>query len=101
MLTAEIPQKDLGRTQAFLSYDSLEEVNAIDTERQFRYHPTDKYFTPSATFHNRALMLGVGPSSRAICDELKSRGYIGIVEIETINPRHGVNQIRGRPVVPA
>ena len=101
MTVADIPRKELGRTEAFLSYDNLSEINGINPERQFRYATRGTY-TPSAEFHNSALMLGIGKNSaRAICEELKSKGYIGLVEIETINPRMGVNQIRGRPVVPA
>ncbi len=101
MTQTKAPPAELGRSKAFLSYDSLPEVNAIDPQRQFRYHPTDVSYTPSATFHNRALMFGIGSSAEAICEELKGRGYIGLVEIQTINPRIGVNQIRGRPVVAA
>lgn len=101
MLPIEVPQRELGRTQAFLSYDTLEEINSINPQRQFKYHPTDIYYIPSATFHNRALMLGIGKeSARNICEELKRKGYIGLVEIIIINPRLGVNQVRGRPVVP-
>ncbi len=101
MVTTDIPRRELGRTEAFLSYDSLAEINGIDPNRQFKYAARETY-TPSAEFHNKALMIGVGESSaKAICAELRSKGYIGLVEIETINPRMGVNQIRGRPVVPA
>jgi hypothetical protein len=98
---AIIPRKNLGRTEAFLSYDSLAEVNAIDKTRQFKYATRETYI-PSAEFHNRGLILGiVENSAREICYELKLRGYIGLVEIEIINPRMGVNQIQGRPVVVA
>lgn len=100
MTDVEIPRRELGRTEAFLSYDTLAWVNSIDSGRQFRY-AQEQTFTPSATFHNGALMLGLGPSAEAICAELRERGYIGLVEIEHINPREGVNQIRGRPLVRA
>ena len=96
-----IPRAQLGRTEIFLSYDSLSDVNAIDPRRQFKY-ATGGHYTPSAEFHNRALFFEIGETSaKVICDELKSRGYIGLVEIETTNPRLGVNQVRGRPVVAA
>lgn len=85
--------------EAFLSYDSLSVVNRIDPQRQFKYAEA-RFYTPSATWHNRGLMLGIGTSAKLICDELRDRGYIGLVEIETINPKPGVNQIRGRPIVP-
>lgn len=98
MVKTKFPPRSIGRTEAFLSYDTLRKVNAIDPKRQFKYAPERKY-TPSATFHGRALMRGIGPSAPAICEELKQRGYIGLVEIEIINPQEGVNQIRGRPVV--
>ena len=55
----------------------------------------------SATWHNRGLILSIGASAEPICDGLRSKGYIGLVEIEIINPRLGVNQIRGRPVIAA
>ena len=92
------PRRALGRTEAFLSYDSLNEVNSIDSQRQFQY-ANERTYTPSATFHNRALMFGIGESSKEICDELKRNGYIGLVEIKVINQREGINKIRGRPVV--
>ncbi len=100
MVQTEVPSAELGRSEAFLSYDSLISVNEIDPQRQFKYAPEETY-TPSATFHNRALFFGIGASAEAICKEVKGRGYIGLVEIETINSRRGVNQIRGRPVVAA
>ncbi len=102
MPQTEMPRRSMGRTEAFLSYSTLEKVNAIDPKRQFKYHPTDRFYTPSETFHNRALMLGIcKESAEAMCEELKEKGYIGLVEMTVINPRMGVNQIRGRPVVPA
>jgi len=101
MAQTEVPRAELGRSEAFLSYDSLPDVNVIDPQRQFKYHPTDAHYIPSATFHNGALMFGIGPSAETICEELRQKGYIGLVGIETINPRIGVNQIRGSPVVPA
>ncbi len=101
MAMVKIPPRQLGRTDAFLSYDTLEGVNSIDSDRRFKY-ATRAHYTPSATFNNRALMFGIGEeSARAISEELKSRGYIGLVEIKVINPRMGVNQISGRPVVRA
>jgi len=99
-MARELPPEDLGRTRAFLSYDSLGEVNAVDPERQFKY-ARGGFYVPSATFENRALILGIGPSSNAICEELLEEGYIGLVGIKVINPRRGVNQIRGRPLVRA
>lgn len=102
MPQVEMPTREVGRTQAFISYDSLEFVNSVDPQRQFEYHPTDRYYSPSVTFHNRALMFGIPKETgRAICEELKARGYIGLVEIKVTNPRMGVNQLRGRHVVPA
>lgn len=48
------------------------------------------------------MFFGIGENSaKSICDELKSKGYIGLVEIEIINPKEGVNQIKGRPIIPA
>lgn len=100
MAKLEIPRAELGRTEAFLSYNSLKGINVIDPQRQFKYAHEGTY-TSSATFHNRALMFGIGEkSARAICEELKSKGYIGLIEIEIINPKQGVSQIRGRPIVP-
>ena len=82
MVVTGIPRKELGRTEAFLSYDNLSEINCIDPNRQFRY-ATRGFYTPSAEFHNRALMLGIGENSyRTICEELKNKGYIGLVEID-------------------
>ncbi|MDP2925609.1 MAG: hypothetical protein Q8N99_04515 [Nanoarchaeota archaeon] len=100
MAIVKMLRQELGRTEAFLSYDTLSEVNSIDPQRQFKY-AEERYYVPSATWHNRGLMLGIGASAKPICDELRSRGYIGLIEIETINPRLGINQIRGRPVVPS
>lgn len=95
----EVPSADLGRTRAFLSYDSLSDVNAIDSKRQFK-HAHEEFYVPSATFHNRALMSGIDAESASqMCNELMKNGYIGLVEMEIINPRHGVNQIRGRPII--
>lgn len=100
MLQIKAPPKEIGRTQAFLSYDTLEDVNAIDPERQFEYHSTDRKYIPSAEFHNRALMLGIPKETAGvICKELQAKGYIGLVEIEVVNPKSGVNQLQGRPVV--
>ena len=100
MVVTDTPPRELGRTEAFLSYDSLSEVNSRDPQRQFKY-AEEKFYVPSATWHNRGLMLGIGASAESICSELRNRGYIGLIEIKTINPKPGINQIRGRPVVPA
>ena len=55
MTVADIPQVELGRTEAFLSYDSLSEVNGIDPQRQFKYAEKGFYIL-SVTWHNRGLM---------------------------------------------
>ena len=99
MTQVKVQGAELGRSQSFLSYDSLAEINSIDPERQFKYAP-ERYYTPSAEFYNRSLFFGIGEASaQSICDELKQRGYIGLIEIENINSRQGINQIRGRPVI--
>ncbi|MEK6917915.1 MAG: hypothetical protein AABW51_03105 [Nanoarchaeota archaeon] len=99
MSKTEVSQADLGIETPFLSYDTLNVVNSIDPQRQFNYAHGGTYI-PSATFNNRALMFGIGEESvNAISEELKSKGYNGLVEIKTINPKPGVNKITGRPVV--
>lgn len=101
MTAIDIPRIELGRTEAFLSYNSLAEINSIDSNRQFKYAGRDTY-TPSPEFHNRALMFGIGESvAKAISEELRDQGYIGLVELKTTSSRMGINQITGRPVVPA
>ena len=45
-------------------------------------------------------MFGLSNSAvKEIKDELREKGYDGLIDIFVINPEHGVNQIQGRPVI--
>ena len=94
-----LPQADLGHRNVFLSYVDLNGFMADHPGRRIR-HACKGTYTLATIVHTRALMMGVGESSAsAICRELKSNGYIGLVDIEVKHLGNREYQIRGRPVV--